>query len=94
MLLALDTCFEPEAGIRCGRSRGIVLRAAPVTLTIYDTAGRVVRTLLHGQRPAGRHELGWDGRNASGHALSSGVYFLRLTHPGAAAETKALTLLR
>jgi len=69
-------------------------RAAPITLTIYDAAGRVVRTLLHGPRPAGRHELGWDGRSASGHALSSGVYFLRLTHAGGAAETKALTLLR
>jgi hypothetical protein len=69
-------------------------RAAPIMLTIYDAAGRVVRTLLDGQLPAGRHELGWDGRSASGHALSSGVYFLRLTHPGGAAETKALTLLR
>jgi len=69
-------------------------RAAPVTLTVYDAAGRCVRTLIDGQRPAGRHELGWDGRSASGRALSSGVYFLRLTHPGGAAETKALTLLR
>jgi hypothetical protein len=49
-----------------------------VSLSIYDVAGRRQRELVKGVRPAGVHELRWDGRSDSGHQLSSGVYFVRL----------------
>jgi hypothetical protein len=44
-----------------------------VSLRIYDTAGRLVTTLVHGWREAGGHEVTFDGL-----ALTSGIYIFRL----------------
>jgi choice-of-anchor B domain-containing protein len=46
-----------------------------VWLRVFDVSGRVVRTLLDGKVPAGRHEVVWDGRNEGGDAVASGIYF-------------------
>jgi hypothetical protein len=48
-------------------------------LIIYDIMGRNVRKLLSGQVSAGTRTVLWDGRDDSGKAVSSGVYFARLT---------------
>ena len=52
--------------------------AAHVKISVYDIAGRLVRTLADGVVQAGRHERMWDGRNESGEAAASGAYFVRL----------------
>jgi hypothetical protein len=52
--------------------------AGRVRLEILDLKGRLVRLLLDSMLPAGRHELGWDGRDATGRALPAGTYFARL----------------
>jgi hypothetical protein len=52
---------------------------AAATLRIYDPAGRIVRTLVEGTSlAAGTHRLRWDGRDAAGSPVPSGVYFYRL----------------
>jgi hypothetical protein len=66
---------------------------AVVRLGVYDTQGRLVRTLASGPLPAGPHVVQWDGRDALGRTLGSGIYFYRL-ESGAAAQTRKLTLLR
>jgi flagellar hook assembly protein FlgD len=38
-----------------------------------------VRTLFAGSRAAGWHDATWDGSDANGSRVASGVYFLRLT---------------
>jgi hypothetical protein len=50
----------------------------PVAVTVYDVRGRVVRVLHDGPIARGRHTLVWDGRDARGSSVSSGVYFVRL----------------
>lgn len=50
-----------------------------VQVEIFDVAGRSVRSLFRGERPAGRHEFAWDGRDAAGRQVSAGMYFVRLT---------------
>ena len=69
--------------------------AAPgrVTLRVYDVSGRLVRTLLDGTMPAGRHEARWDGRTDRGAAAASGVYFCRLATP-LSTKTQRIVLLR
>ena len=62
--------------------------SANVTLTIYDMNGRVVRILPLGHQEAGSYRSRsraayWDGQNAVGEPVASGVYFYTLT----AAET-------
>ncbi len=56
---------------------------APVRLVIYDALGRIVRVLVDGTLPAGRHTVVWDGRDAQGRPLSSGAYVCTLTSGGA-----------
>lgn len=64
-----------------------------VILTVYSAAGRRVAELLHETLPAGRHEVVWNGRDASGGAAASGVYFLRLETSGGV-ETRRAVLLK
>ncbi len=67
--------------------------AVSVRLDVYSAAGRLVTTLADRVFEAGRHHVTWDGRDASPHALSSGVYLVRLT-AGADVATHAMVLLK
>lgn len=49
------------------------------TLEIFNLLGERVRTLVDGRLAAGRHEARWDGRDAHGAGVSSGVYLVALT---------------
>jgi hypothetical protein len=52
---------------------------AAVRLCVYDTRGRLVRTLIDGAvRSAGRHVVRWDGADGEGMPVSPGVFFLRM----------------
>ena len=60
--------------------------AAPanVKISIYSIDGKLVRTLWLGHQPAGiymakSHAAYWDGKNAIGETVASGVYFYTLT---------------
>ena len=69
-----------------------------VTLTIYDRAGQVVRTLDVGHRIAAVYEsrskaIYWDGRNDLGESVASGVYFYHLTAGGYSA-TKRMVIVK
>ena len=50
-----------------------------VRLEVFNILGRRVVVLVEATLPAGSHEAVWDGRNAGGSAVSSGVYLYRLT---------------
>ena len=68
-----------------------------VTLTIYDSAGRVVRTLDIGHQTAAFYEsrpkaIYWDGRNEFGEQVASGVYFYHLSADDFSATRKMLIL--
>jgi hypothetical protein len=51
-----------------------------VSISIYDVQGRLVRTMSLGTRPAGVYTgkdkaVHWDGTNANGERVSSGIYY-------------------
>lgn len=50
----------------------------PVRLEVFDARGALVRTLAREVLPAGRHQRTWDGTDASGRRMASGLYFYRL----------------
>ncbi len=66
--------------------------AGPVVLRIYDVSGRLVREINEGERQAGRHRYRWDGRDAEGSRLASGVYFLSLYADRVTLSTKVVLL--
>lgn len=55
---------------------------AGVTLEIFDVLGRRVNSLIETRNnaslQAGRHQYQWDGTDASGNQVASGVYFYQL----------------
>jgi hypothetical protein len=80
--------FNPKTVLSYGlRDRG---RAV---LTVFDSAGRRVRTLIDGPQDAGRHEIAWDGTDDSGRAVPSGLYIGRL-EAAAGGRTVKMILMR
>ena len=65
--------------------------AANLWLAIVDVRGRIVRTLVRGGRPAGRHQVAWDRRDARGAPVARGVYWVHLVADGRTA-TRTLVL--
>jgi hypothetical protein len=65
---------------------------APVSVTLYDAKGRVVRVIWNGTLVRGRHLLAWNGTNESGLAVASGVYFVRAQVPGGTQTAKLILL--
>ena len=71
--------FNPETWIPYQLSK-----PTEVTITIYAVNGQVVRMLTLGHQPAGIYQsrsraAHWDGRNAFGEPVASGLYFYTLT---------------
>ncbi|MBD3348872.1 MAG: T9SS type A sorting domain-containing protein [Candidatus Eisenbacteria bacterium] len=62
--------FNPKTTVRYH-----VPSEAHVSICVYDISGRRVRVLADGATEPGRHEVVWDGRDARGEEVGSGVYF-------------------
>ena len=67
-------------------------QSSSVTLQVFNTHGQLVATLVEGTRPAGTYQTAWDGRDAQGQAVSSGVYIVRLDAGGQQASRKMLLM--
>jgi cytoskeletal protein CcmA (bactofilin family) len=70
-----------------------VPKAGEVTLAIYNLRGQLVGKLHSGPIAAGRHQMVWDGKDARGLQVATGVYVYRLEADGFVA-TKKLTLMK
>jgi hypothetical protein len=81
--------FNPRTLIRYD-----LWESAPVSLQVFDVAGRLVRRLLVGDTVgAGAHAVSWDGRDDAGRPATAGVYFYRLAVAGSV-ETGRMTLIK
>ncbi|MFH1279810.1 MAG: FlgD immunoglobulin-like domain containing protein [Candidatus Eisenbacteria bacterium] len=67
--------------------------SSPITLRVYDTAGRSVCTLVDAYQSAGTYTVRWDGTDSGGADVASGVYFYRLSWNGES-ETSRMVLIR
>ena len=84
--------FNPETWIPYQ-----LARSSEVQITIYNFAGNLVRTLSLGHQAEGFYTdrsraAYWDGRNAIGEHVASGVYFYTLTTDHISATRKMLIL--
>ena len=65
--------FNPATTIRYSLEK-----AVDVKLAIYNLLGQEVRLLVRQFQPAGSYTVVWDGRDAAGKQVSTGVYLYRL----------------
>ena len=84
--------FNPETWIPYQLSE-----PTEVTLSIYASDSRLIRTLALGHQPAGMYHSKsraayWDGRNNVGEPVASGIYFYTLTAGNFTATRKMLIL--
>ncbi|MBU0984211.1 MAG: T9SS type A sorting domain-containing protein [candidate division Zixibacteria bacterium] len=66
---------------------------APVEVSVYDILGRRVVKLADRVMSAGRHTVQWDGDNATGTPVATGVYFYRVT-VGDRVQSRSMLLLK
>ncbi|MHB2155088.1 right-handed parallel beta-helix repeat-containing protein [Calditrichota bacterium GD2] len=79
--------FNPATTIRFD-----VPRAAAVEVSVYNTLGQRVRTLVNEHLAPGKYRIQWDGRNQQGGVLPSGVYFVRMKTDGFTAVRKVMLI--
>ncbi|HID57292.1 TPA: hypothetical protein EYP37_12230, partial [Candidatus Poribacteria bacterium] len=85
--------FNPETWIPFALSS-----SSEVVIRIFDSAGRIIRTIDLGRREAGFYmDRGraayWDGRNDLGERVSSGVYFYQI-RAGDFTATRRMLILK
>jgi hypothetical protein len=85
---AVPNPFNPSTTIRYSIEKG-----GNTELSVYDVAGRRIRTLVSGFVPEGDHEVTWNGQDDRGMPAASGVYFYRLS-TGGFVETRKMVLLK
>jgi hypothetical protein len=47
-------------------------------IRVFDVTGRIVHTIEPGLLPPGEHSVAWNGTGTDGHALSRGIYFVKI----------------
>ncbi|PID28143.1 MAG: hypothetical protein CSB55_06425 [Candidatus Cloacimonadota bacterium] len=81
--------FNPETSVSFS-----LPSAGKVNLSVYNTKGQKVKTLADDIYKAGNHSVLWNGKDETGNAVSSGVYFYRLNLDGKTVKTNKCLLLK
>lgn len=68
-------------------------REAEVTLTVFNTIGQKVATLVSKKQAAGKYQVTWTGQDQNGISLPTGMYFYRL-EAGSFASIKKMLLVK
>lgn len=79
--------FNPATTLQFDLPRGGVTR-----LSIHDAEGRLLKTLIDGNRGPGEVRAVWDGKDLHGHLQPSGCYFARLECEDAVVTRKMILL--
>lgn len=65
--------FNPSTMIKFG-----LPTESNVKITIFDVDGRLLNTIVDGKYAAGEHQVTWNGSDADGNLVATGVYLYRL----------------
>ena len=71
----------------------LIPEPSSVELTIYNLQGQTVRTINLGNRPAGIHNVLFDGKDSDGTVISAGLYLYKI-QAGDFSQTKKMLLLK
>ena len=79
--------FNPETQLKID-----LAEISHLTVRIYDAGGREILKLADKEMMPGSHQLRWDGKDANGGNVASGVYFFRIQTPANSSTIKAILL--
>ncbi|MDZ4183175.1 MAG: carboxypeptidase regulatory-like domain-containing protein [Candidatus Cloacimonadaceae bacterium] len=80
--------FNPETTISYS-----VKDASPVKIEIYNVKGQLVKTLINDVKDSGNHSVVWKGIDNNNRAVSSGVYYYKMS-AGKYSSTKKMILMK
>ncbi|MDQ3022467.1 MAG: PQQ-dependent sugar dehydrogenase [Bacteroidota bacterium] len=85
--------FNPETNIRY-----FIPELSKIKLTIFDALGKQIATLVNTNQLPGKYQITWNGKDASGNSIASGIYFYNLileTNSGNSfSETKKMLMVK
>lgn len=81
--------FNPETNISYS-----IIESGLVDLSIYNIKGQLVNKLVRSFENAGDHNVAWNGKDAAGKNVSSGLYFYKLMVDQIVIDTKKMMLLK
>jgi len=84
---AFPNPFNPRTTIEVG-----IARAGETRIGIYNLRGQLVRVLLDDFKDRGTYLLYWDGTDANGKALPSGIYFVKMMSGGVYSHRKVILM--
>jgi hypothetical protein len=90
-LTAYNNLFNPSLGQKA-TVKYAVNGPGHLTVKLYTVTGRYVLTLFEGDVTAGKGSVDWDGRNAGGNSVASGVYVVRADGPGLKTTQKIIVV--
>jgi len=77
--------FNPETTIRYRIPEECI-----VTITVYNTMGQKIKTLVNKNLKAGTYKVKWDGRREDGTLVGSGMYIVKMKASGFVSARKVL----
>jgi M6 family metalloprotease-like protein len=80
--------FNPETNIAYQLKKQGLL-----SIDIYNIRGEKTNSLFAGNKAAGNYSVSWYGKDDTGHAVASGIYFVRFTSDGHH-DTRKIILLK
>ena len=69
------------------------VEASDLTVSVFDAKGRMVNNLVNSYLEAGRYSVKWNGMDASGMSMPTGVYFIRV-QSGVNMHTQKMILIK
>ncbi len=80
--------FNPETTIAFD-----LPKSTDVTLKVYNARGQLVKTLVNGNRSAGKYQVTWNGTDNFGNRVASGLYIYSIK-AGEFTQNRKMTLLK
>lgn len=56
-----------------------MMKESPVSINVIDLSGKQISRIYNGNLSIGNHNFSWQGKNASGRSVSSGVYYIKVS---------------
>jgi hypothetical protein len=80
--------FSPQSNV--AKVQFTLNDAAVTSVAIYNSIGQHLRTLFAGRLESGPNTIYWDGRDANGRFVATGVYVIRLTSKDLVCSTQLI----